>query len=68
MKKLAEAGITKSDQEANLHVMQCFSSDYALDTKLLQNTSSLTLTHIEDRVRTTHRETKERRKAAQPTS
>ena len=43
--------------------MQCLSSDYALDKKLLQYTPNVTLTHIEDRVRTTHGEMEENRKA-----
>lgn len=46
--KVAEVVITKTDQEVNLNVFQCLLSDYALDTKLLQETPNLTLTHIED--------------------
>ena len=60
--KLAEVGITKSDQEANLHALQCLWSDCALDKKLLQHTPNMILKHIEDRGRTTHRELEERRK------
>lgn len=60
--KLVEVGIVKSDQEANLHVLQRLSSDYALAKKLLQYAPSLTLTHIEHRVRTARRELEEIRK------
>ena len=63
MEKLAEVGIAKSDQEANLQILQSFWSDYSIDKTLLQYTLNLTLTHIEDRVRTTHREVEEIRKA-----
>ena len=43
--------------------MQCFSSDYAIDKTLLQYTPNLTMTHIEDRVLTTHRDVEESGKA-----
>ena len=61
--KLAEVGIVKSDQQANHYVLQRFSSDYALDKKLLQHAPKLTLTQIEDPVRATHRELEESRNA-----
>ncbi|CAN0567734.1 unnamed protein product, partial [Laminaria digitata] len=54
--KLAEVGIGKSDHENNLHILQCLSSDYAIDKKILQNDPNLTMTLIEDRVRATFRE------------
>ena len=63
MEKLALICIIKSDQEENLHVLQCFSSHYALDKKLFQYAPILTLTHIDDLVRTTHRDMEESRKA-----
>ena len=61
--KLAEAGITQSDQEANLDVWQCLSSDHALDNILLLYTSNLALTYVEDRLHKTQRKMDESRKA-----
>lgn len=60
--KLAEAGIIQADQEANLDVLQCLSSDHALDKILLQYTPNLTLPHVEDRLHKTQRKMDESRK------
>ena len=54
--KLAEVGIHKTDQEANLHILQCLTSDFEVDKKILQYAPNLTLTMIEDGVRITYRE------------
>ena len=54
--KLAEVGIHKTDQEANLHILQCLTSDFEVDEKILQYALNLTLTMIEDRVHITYRE------------
>ena len=54
--KLAEVEIHKTDQEANLHILQCLTSDFEVDEKILQYALNLTLTMIEDRVHITYRE------------
>ena len=54
--KLFEVGIPKRDQEANLHLLQCLTSEYEVDIKILQYAPNLTLHMIEDRVRITYRE------------
>ena len=66
-RKLAKVRIAKSDQEANLHVLQRLSSESALDKKLLQHAPSLTLTQIEDRARKNHRKLEESRNAVDST-
>ena len=54
--KLAEVGTHKTDQGANLHILQCLTSDFEVDKKIRQQAPNLTLTMIEDRVRITYRE------------
>ena len=62
-KKLVEVHVPTSNHKAKLHVLQCLSSDYVPDKKLLHCTAPLTLIHIEDRVRTNHWEMFASRKA-----
>ena len=49
--KLFEVGVPKTDQEANLHLLQCLTSEYEVDKKILQYAPNLTLNIMEDRVR-----------------
>ena len=44
--KLAEVGVDKFDHVTNIHIMQCLSSDYAVDKKILQYAPDLILTRI----------------------
>ena len=53
--KLAEVEIHKTDQEANLLILQCLTPDFEVDKKILQYAPNLTLTMIKDRVRITCR-------------
>ena len=54
--KLAEVRIHNTDQEANLRILQCLSSDFEVDKNVLQYAPNLTLALIQDRVRITYRE------------
>ena len=52
--KLAGVGIHRTDQQANLHLLQCLTSDFEVDKKILQYAPNLTPTMIEDRLRITY--------------
>ena len=54
--KLFEVGVPKTYQEANIHLLQCLTSEYEVDTKIPQYAPNLTIITIEDRVRITCRE------------
>ena len=61
---LAGVGIVKTEREISLHTLQCLSSGYEIDKKMLQHDRTQTMTMIENRVRATFRELERKRTGA----
>lgn len=53
---MGEVGIHKTDQEANLHLLQWVTSDVEINNKIFQYAPDLTLTMTEGRAPITYRE------------